>query len=167
MNKASKYILLIITAITLPILIYLLFDNLPRYLSWQSLSTDKIETKAKIYSGGIPACLYVVECSSGNPKLKLVENIGDLDVVELKELIWRRRFYKYCEGSTENIVLDYPSRIKLSENISDARWSFYNDRFVTNNGHFQGSYVSQFQWETCTKSKVLWGKKSEDNNAPN
>jgi hypothetical protein len=154
MRLASVCILLV----AIPLFIYLLLDYVPRYLSWRFLSAQEIVVKAKVYSGGVPACLYVVECSSGVPRLNLVSDIRELDIFELKKQIWNRRFHRYCEGATENIVLDFPESTKNSHNISDARWSFYNDRFITNNGHFQGSYVSQYPWEMCTESNVFWGK---------
>jgi hypothetical protein len=149
---------LLVLLIAIPLFLYFLLDYLPRYLSWYSLSTQEIKEKAQIYAKNFPVCLYIVECSSGEPRLTLVSNIEKLDIAELKQLIWKRRFYKYCEGYTENLVLDFP--VKVKQSISDARWSFYNDRFITNHGHFQGSYVSQFPWEQCTESTAILGNKN-------
>lgn len=144
--------------IAIPPFGYFLPDYLPRYLSWYSLSTQKIKEQARNYSRNFPACLYIVECSSGEPRLTLITDSEKLDTAELKKLIWKRRFYGYCEGPTENIVLDFPAIVKESSGISDARWSFYNDKFITNNGRFQGSSVSRYSWERCTKRKATWGK---------
>ena len=139
---------------------YLLLDYFPRYISWNLLTSKEIKEKAEDYSRNLPVCLYVVECSSGVPKLKLVADIQKLDMTELKILILKRRIFNYCEGATENIVLDYPENVKNSHVIDDARWSFYNDRFITNHGRFQGSYVSQYPWVQCTESNAIWGKKN-------
>lgn len=164
MNMLSKYYIrissLFILLITIPAFVYFLLDYLPRFLSWYSLSAQEIKEKAKVYSRKLPVCLYIVECSSGEPKLTLVTDFERLDMGELKQLIWKRKFYKYCEGATENIVLDFPENVKKSQHISDARWSFYNDRFISNHGRFQGSYVSQYPWAQCKKSNAILGKQN-------
>ncbi|MDM5270755.1 hypothetical protein PGH07_01030 [Sulfurovum sp. zt1-1] len=137
-------------------LIFLALDNVPRYMSWYTLDDEKITSSAISYSGNAPVCLYIVECSSGVPKLELISDIDKLNLDEIKELIWKRRIYNFCEGYTENIVLDFPE----DTNISSARWSFYNDRFITNNGHWQGSWVSIYDWEKCTVEKATWNKQN-------
>jgi len=135
-------------------MIFLALDNIPRFISWYTLDKEKITSSAKDYSRNAPVCLYVVECSSGLPKLQLFSKIDDLNMTELKQLVWKRRFSGYCEGPTENIVLDFPDNIDRSS----ARWSFAGDGFITNNGHWQGSSVSFYPWEKCTKEKATWNK---------
>lgn len=135
-------------------LVFYVGDHLIGYFSWKNLTFEEIEQKAKGYARrDTPICLYVVECKSGTPKLRLVSNGEKINTDDLKEVIWKRRFYGYCEGKTENIAIDFPDRFKKQ---SDARWSFSMDDFITNNGHFQGSFMSSEPWEKCTRANVTW-----------
>lgn len=139
------------------VLLYLALDNIPRYLSWYNLSLEELREKALSYSNNQPVCLYVVDCSTDVARLKLVRDEKELDIDELKSLFWRRRFERYCKGYTENIVIDIPENI-LAEGRNDGRWSFYNDKFITNHGRSQGSAGSFYPIDECTVSDVLWGE---------
>lgn len=129
-------------------------DSYPRYSSWRDLSLPTLKSSALAYYNGAAVCLYVVDCASGVARLRLVRNDAALDLEALKATIWRRRFERYCEGRTENIVIDTPRGGQGSNN--DARWSFFNNRFITNHGHFQGSSASVYPFESCRKDNVTW-----------
>lgn len=160
MKRVKKGLLSIVVATALSVLLYAALDNVPRYVSWLTLSLDKLKQDALVYSNGKPVCLYIVDCSTDVARLKLIRNETELDIEKLKSVIWQRRFSNYCEGYTENIVIDIPAASTTEGRRDDARWSFYNDRFITNHGHFQGSAASFYPFEGCTENDVLWGKDS-------
>ncbi|MEJ2345794.1 MAG: hypothetical protein P8090_10360 [Gammaproteobacteria bacterium] len=139
-------------------LMYIALDKVPRYLSWRDLNVGKIKQEALRYSSGQPVCLYVVDCSTDVARLKLIRNEAGLDIDKLKDVFWRRRFDGYCKGYTEDIVIDIPDDLATGGRKDDARWSFYNDRFITNHGRFQGSAGSFYPYEKFTVNSTLWGE---------
>lgn len=152
---------LIVTLFFLLALIWLACDTFPRYKSWHLLTKEKIKTDAMRYAHGYPVCLYEVDCASGEPKLTMIKSFDDFNLKQFKKRTMKRRLTGYCAGPTENLVLDFPEHLKSQAkknqaHFSSARWSFFHDKFQTNNGHFQGSYVSYLPWEACTVSLAMW-----------
>lgn len=151
------YIIAIFTVlIILPFILLTSYDYMSRYLSWYNLSLQKIKDEALKYSNGQPVCLYIVNCNTDVATLKLIKDETELDIKNLKSIFWKRRFERYCEGYTENMIIDIPDSLIETGREEDARWSFYKDGFLTNHGHFQGSFASFYDFEKCTINKVLW-----------
>lgn len=157
MKRIRQYALVKTIAVpALLVMLYVALDYIPRYLSWYNLSHDEIREKALNFSNGQPVCLYVVDCSTDVARLELIRDETELDTDRLKSVFWKRRFEGYCEGHTEDIVIDIPDNPQSEGRKDDARWSFFNDRFITNHGRFQGSAGSFYPFEECTINDVLW-----------
>lgn len=157
-KRSGRNVLLIAALPALMGVVFVAFNEVPRYLSWRNLGADELRKDALRYSNGQPVCLYVADCSTDVARLKLIRNEADLDIDKLKNIFWRRRFDGYCKGYTEDIVIDIPHDLPTKGPKDDARWSFYNNRFITNHGHFQGSAGSFYPYEKCTVNNTLWGR---------
>ena len=156
MRILVRIILIVIMLIVLLIISIYLYDHVTRYFNWNSLTKEKIISETGRFGKYSSVCLYTVECSKGYAKLKMIKNFNDIDIDKLRETIWRRKFYFHCPGRIENIILDFTDEAYNTNSLrSSYRWSFRKDNFLTNNGHFQGSFVSDEHWERCTECNAI------------
>ncbi|WP_155799967.1 hypothetical protein [Porphyrobacter sp. AAP82] len=106
-----------------------------RYASWARLDKAGVIAAAKAYqrddAPGQKLCLYVAVCDKGRARLVLVKDLAAWDVAATRRLAWDRRFGDVCPGYTANLGLAVDEGgPPVREEVREAAWSFYNDRFV-------------------------------------
>ena len=133
-----------------------------KYLKFRNLTKDDVVAGLIEYSKNESrpdgACLYVVECSSGRARLRMIKDLELWDLEETKTLIWRRRFEDFCPGRTTNIGLELLE--SESESIADSsrlgRWSFGSGEFLRRLSRFQsGSFSQEASWEKCAPEYAI------------
>lgn len=111
------------------------YDYGARYASWAGLDKARVLAAAGDYvrdhAPGQKVCLYRVACDERRARLVLVRDAAALDVEAVLQIAWDRRFRDTCPGYTANLGLAMaeggpPER----EEVREAAWSFYADRFV-------------------------------------
>ena len=134
-----------------------------RYLSFFSLTKEKLVSEAEAYiddraGGNQMACLYVVKCDNSYARLDLVRDMGDLDLQSVKRDVWDRRTRDVCRGRTTNIALHLipkPGHEEQIDSLARSRWSFINDRFIPLSGRFQSGSFTDQDWERCTPERAI------------
>ena len=139
------------------------WDKATRYINWKTLTKDELVKGAQTYiekriGVSASACLYVVDCSKGEARLRMVNDIPSWDLDADRDMIWKRRFTRTCQGRTTNIgisVIPEAEQPALYKSTSLAMWSFYNDRFIPTYGRFQSGSFSTNSYEQCTHEKAI------------
>jgi len=138
-------------------------DGLVRYSNFKSLTKEKLVAGVEEYlryrvGGGQQACLYVVNCDGDLARLELVKDVETWDFEAAKKTIWNRRFSSFCPGRTANFgihVIPIADEQPEFDAIAQARWVFFNDRFIPRLSRFQSGSFSDQPWEQCTAQFAL------------
>jgi len=132
-------------------------------LHFRQLSKQKVIAEANNYierhsESRRIACLYVVSCEGGRARLAIVPDVNGWDIGQTKARIWRRRFSDHCAGATANIGLQLapePGGSDVGDSMDQARWSFFNDRFVPLRSRASHGAFSEEPWERCTEARAV------------
>ncbi|MDQ3126150.1 MAG: hypothetical protein M3Q74_11185 [Pseudomonadota bacterium] len=138
-------------------------DIAARLLNYLTLTEAEIVKDAQAYLDeradlGQAACLYVVTCDGGEARLTLVPDLTDDILEQVREDVWHRRTSGFCPGRTTNIGLELVPKDggePLGSSQGLARWSFFNDRFVSRSSRSQSGSFSEEPWEPCTLGRAF------------
>jgi hypothetical protein len=134
-----------------------------RYASWARLDKARVLAAAGDYvrdhAPGQKVCLYRVACDERRARLVLVRDIAALDVEAVRQIAWDRRFSDTCPGYTANLGLAVAvGGPPVREEVREAAWSFYADRFVpTMRSNGAPLSFSEQPAEPCTPEYAIAG----------
>lgn len=110
------------------------------------------------------ACVYTVNCASGDAMLELRTHLTQSDFEPIKATIWRRKFENYCPGRTTNFGIENSGE---ADAIAQG-WEDYRRRdiwvdggFIGEDGRYSGgSFAPKDSWTRCTRDKAYWTRQT-------
>jgi hypothetical protein len=152
----------LIAALVLGLAAVWFFTPLNRFIAWLTLDVAALERQVDghmrdVHRDAEYACLYAVDCSSGEARLQLQTQLTPGKLQRIRNEIWRRRFENYCTGKVANFGLAHGQLAGSEAKDVPQDCYAFGGGFGGAAGILSGCvFAPPGTWTPCTRDQAYW-----------